>query len=187
MRSDPRQVSGCGRRRLPSVLIPGLMCSATPSSRSRVSRGSTTRLSNRCAWISRTCRGPPGRWMPRWQAWLGDHDMTEPELAGQTVVLIGGSSGIGLETARRARAEGAEVIITGRNPGQLEEAAQAVDAHGTAAFDVSDTRALQRFFSDLPAPIDHVLVTAGRPRYGPLLEMTSADVREALSDHVVMA
>ncbi|MDT4998176.1 MAG: hypothetical protein QOK12_281, partial [Mycobacterium sp.] len=39
----------------------------------------------------------------------------DPELAGQTVVLIGGSAGIGLETARRARAEGAEVILTGRN------------------------------------------------------------------------
>jgi NAD(P)-dependent dehydrogenase (short-subunit alcohol dehydrogenase family) len=38
----------------------------------------------------------------------------EPELAGQTVVLIGGSAGIGLEAARRARAEGAEVILTAR-------------------------------------------------------------------------
>jgi len=40
----------------------------------------------------------------------------EPELLGQTVVLIGGSAGIGLETARRASAEGADVILTGRNP-----------------------------------------------------------------------
>jgi NAD(P)-dependent dehydrogenase (short-subunit alcohol dehydrogenase family) len=34
----------------------------------------------------------------------------EPELLGQTVVVIGGSAGIGLETARRARAEGATLI-----------------------------------------------------------------------------
>ena len=47
----------------------------------------------------------------------------EPELAGQTVVLIGGSAGIGLETARRARAEGADVVLTGRNPDRLERAA----------------------------------------------------------------
>jgi NAD(P)-dependent dehydrogenase (short-subunit alcohol dehydrogenase family) len=40
----------------------------------------------------------------------------EPELAGQTVILIGGSAGIGFETARRARAEGADVILTGRGP-----------------------------------------------------------------------
>jgi NAD(P)-dependent dehydrogenase (short-subunit alcohol dehydrogenase family) len=40
----------------------------------------------------------------------------EPELLGQTVGVIGGSAGIGLETARRASAEGAEVILTGRDP-----------------------------------------------------------------------
>jgi NAD(P)-dependent dehydrogenase (short-subunit alcohol dehydrogenase family) len=40
----------------------------------------------------------------------------KPELGGQTVLVIGGSAGIGLETARRAREEGAEVILTGRNP-----------------------------------------------------------------------
>ena len=52
----------------------------------------------------------------------------EPELAGQNVVLIGGSAGIGLETARRARAEGAEVVLTGRNPGRLQHAAAEHDA-----------------------------------------------------------
>ena len=40
----------------------------------------------------------------------------EPELLRQTVVIVGGSAGIGLETARRARAEGAKVILTARNP-----------------------------------------------------------------------
>jgi NADP-dependent 3-hydroxy acid dehydrogenase YdfG len=53
----------------------------------------------------------------------GNHLATtqrRPELTGQTVVVIGGSAGIGLETARRARAEGAEVILTARDPGRLE-------------------------------------------------------------------
>src|SRR5712675_3568871 len=104
----------------------------------------------------------------------------EPELAGQTVVLIGGSAGIGLETARRARAEGADVILTGRNPDRLNQAALEVDARRTAAFDANDSVALREFFSDLPTPIDHVMVTAGGPRYGPLLEMDSDQVREAL-------
>jgi short-subunit dehydrogenase len=52
----------------------------------------------------------------------------EPELLGQTVVLIGGSAGIGLETARRARREGADVVLTGRDPQRLKRAAQDVDA-----------------------------------------------------------
>jgi NAD(P)-dependent dehydrogenase (short-subunit alcohol dehydrogenase family) len=38
------------------------------------------------------------------------------DLTGQTVVVIGGSAGIGLETARLARAAGADVILTGRDP-----------------------------------------------------------------------
>ncbi len=65
--------------------------------------------------------------------------MGEPELRGQTVVVIGGSAGIGLETARRARAEGADVILTGRNPHRLEQAARDVRAQRTAAFDANDS------------------------------------------------
>ena len=52
----------------------------------------------------------------------------EPQLRGQTVVVIGGSAGIGLETARQARAEGADVILAGRDPGRLESAAAMLGA-----------------------------------------------------------
>ena len=110
-----------------------------------------------------------------------------PELLGQTVVVIGGSAGIGLETARRARSEGANVVITGRNPDKLKQAAAEVGADRTAAFDATDTPSLARFFDGLPAPIDHVMVTAGSPRYAPLLEMDADDVRDGLSDHVALS
>src|ERR1700712_456087 len=102
----------------------------------------------------------------------------EPELRGRTVVVVGGSAGIGLETARRARAEGAEVILTGRNPDRLAQAALEVGAQRTAAFDADDPEAVARFFLELPAPIDHVLITAGGPSYGPMLELDSAQVRQ---------
>ena len=82
----------------------------------------------------------------------------EPELLGQTVVVIGGSEGIGFETARHARAEGAKVILTGRNAEHLQHAAGEVDALSTAAFDAADPVALDRFFRDLPV-IDHVIAT----------------------------
>jgi NAD(P)-dependent dehydrogenase (short-subunit alcohol dehydrogenase family) len=111
----------------------------------------------------------------------------EPELAGQTVVVIGGSAGIGLETARRARSEGADVILTGRNPDRLEKAARELGTERSVAFDANDPAALERFFQDLPAPIDHVMVTAGGPHYGPLLEMDAGQVREAVSEHMVLA
>jgi NAD(P)-dependent dehydrogenase (short-subunit alcohol dehydrogenase family) len=110
----------------------------------------------------------------------------EPELLGQTVVLIGGSAGIGLETARRARGEGADVVLTGRDPERLERAARDVDARSTAAFDATDATALKRFFDGLADPIDHVLVTGPGPSYVPLLEMDADQVRQALGDHVVL-
>ncbi|HET8979740.1 MAG TPA: SDR family oxidoreductase [Solirubrobacteraceae bacterium] len=111
----------------------------------------------------------------------------EPELLGQTVVVIGGSAGIGLETARKARAEGADVVLTGRDPQRLGRAALDVDARSTAAFDANDAAALKRFFDGLPGRIDHVVVTAGGPDYVPLLEMDAEQVHHALGGHVVVA
>jgi NAD(P)-dependent dehydrogenase (short-subunit alcohol dehydrogenase family) len=111
----------------------------------------------------------------------------EPELLGQTVVVIGGSAGIGLETARRARAEGAKLILTGRNPEPLQRAASELDALGTASFDATDPAPLERFFLDLPGTIDHVMVTAGRPYYGRLVDMDLAQVRSALDAHLLLA
>jgi NAD(P)-dependent dehydrogenase (short-subunit alcohol dehydrogenase family) len=110
----------------------------------------------------------------------------EPELPGQTVVVIGGSSGIGFETARRARAEGAKVILTGRNAERLQQAASEVGALSTAAFDAKDPVAIDRFFGDLPT-IDHVMVTAGRPYYGRLADMDFSKIREVIGEHLVQA
>jgi NAD(P)-dependent dehydrogenase (short-subunit alcohol dehydrogenase family) len=116
----------------------------------------------------------------------GSPTQREPELLGQTVVLIGGSAGIGLETARRARVEGADIVLTGRDPERLERAAEEVAARSTAAFDATDPAALKRFFEDMPDPIDHVMVTGPGPSYVPLLEMEAEQVRDALGDHVVL-
>jgi len=107
----------------------------------------------------------------------------EPELLGQTVVVIGGSAGIGLETARRARADGANVILTGRNPDRLKKAATELGALSTATFDANDLAALEGFFEHLAAPIDHVMVTAGGPYYAPLAEMDFDEARRALQEH----
>ena len=75
-------------------------------------------------------------------------------------MVIGGSAGIGLETARQARAEGAKLILAGRNAERLQAAATELEAESTKAFDAVDAGALEQFFRDLPAPIDHVMVTA---------------------------
>jgi len=110
----------------------------------------------------------------------------ELELVGQTVVVIGGSAGIGLETARRARAEGADVILTGRNPERLQRAASELDALSTAAFDATDFERLGRFFDELPRPIDHVLVTGPGPYYAPLAEFDFEAARRDLEAHILL-
>ncbi len=110
----------------------------------------------------------------------------EPELRGQTLVVIGGSAGIGFETARRARTEGANVILTGRNPERLQRAASELDALSTSAFDATDPAPLERFFRDLPTKIDHVMVTAGRPHYGRLVDLDYEQARRALDEHLLL-
>jgi NAD(P)-dependent dehydrogenase (short-subunit alcohol dehydrogenase family) len=109
------------------------------------------------------------------------------DLAGQTVVVIGGSAGIGLETARRARAEGAKVILTGRDSERLQRAASELGAIGSSAFDATDAASLERFFRDLPTPIDHVMVTAGRPTYGRVADLDLEQVRRDLDGHLLLA
>lgn len=107
-------------------------------------------------------------------------------LAGQTVVVVGGSAGIGLATARLARAEGAQVVLTGRDPGRLERAAREVGAAGATAFDATDAALLEGFFHDLPAPVDHVMVTAGSPYYAPLHEMDLDQARRDVEAHLLL-
>ena len=111
----------------------------------------------------------------------------EPELRGQTIVVIGGSAGIGFETARRARAEGAQVILTGRDPERLRRAARELGALSTAAFDAAVPASLEQFIRDLPKPIDHVMVTAVRPHYGRLVDMDLAQPLHALAEQIVLA
>jgi NAD(P)-dependent dehydrogenase (short-subunit alcohol dehydrogenase family) len=110
----------------------------------------------------------------------------QPELAEQTVVVIGGSAGIGLETARRARAEGAKVILTGRNSDRLNQAAVELGAERSAAFDATDFDQLQKFFAELHTPIDHVLVTGPGPYYAPLAEFDLERARRDIEAHLFL-
>jgi NAD(P)-dependent dehydrogenase (short-subunit alcohol dehydrogenase family) len=109
----------------------------------------------------------------------------KPELLGQTVVVIGGSAGIGLETARRAREEGADVILTARDPDRLQRASLELGA-SIAAFDATDFGRLGKFFAELPTPIDHVLVTGPGPYYAPLAEVDLDKARREIDAHLLL-
>jgi len=109
----------------------------------------------------------------------------ERDLLGQTVLVIGGSSGIGLQTARLARAKGAEIILTARNPDRLHRAGLELGA-SIAAFDATDFNRLGRFFDALPAPIDHLLVTGPGPCYAPLSEFDLDAARRDIDAHFLL-
>ncbi|WP_426593209.1 SDR family oxidoreductase [Cellulomonas sp. McL0617] len=107
-------------------------------------------------------------------------------LTGQTVVVIGGSAGIGLEVARLARSEGADVVLTARDATHLAVAAAEVGARTSVAFDATDFTALEEFFRDLQTPVDHVMVTAGRPYYAPLAQIDFEQARRSLEAHLLL-
>jgi NAD(P)-dependent dehydrogenase (short-subunit alcohol dehydrogenase family) len=109
----------------------------------------------------------------------------ESQLAGQTLLVIGGSSGIGLETGRRAHGEGARVILTARDPERVHRAGLELEA-SIAAFDATDFDRLARFFDELPAPVDHLLVTGPGPNHGPIAKSDVDEARRELDAHLLL-
>lgn len=101
-------------------------------------------------------------------------------LANQTVVVLGGSSGIGLATAKAAKAEGARVIVTGRSRERLQKAQAELGTEArTVALDVTDEDGTRSLFSKLDH-VDHVFITAGTVLLDPRLEPDAETVRPAL-------
>ena len=101
-------------------------------------------------------------------------------LINKMVVILGGSSGMGLATAKAAKAHGARVVIAGRSRERLQ-AARAVlgDEVRTVALDIGDEMGTRALFSEL-GPVDHVFITAGAVLFDPKLAPDAASVRPAL-------
>lgn len=101
-------------------------------------------------------------------------------LANATVVILGGSSGIGLATAKAARAEGAQVTITGRSAQRLQTArADLGEAVRTVVLDVADETGTRTFFQELDH-LDHLFITAGTLVKDSRLAPESAVLRPAM-------
>jgi NAD(P)-dependent dehydrogenase (short-subunit alcohol dehydrogenase family) len=94
------------------------------------------------------------------------------------VVIMGGTSGIGLATAERLTAEGAEVIVTGRDPGRL--AAVGDRASRAVALDGTDRDAVAAFFAEI-GEFEHLVLafSPGAHALKPLREITPADLHTA--------
>jgi NAD(P)-dependent dehydrogenase (short-subunit alcohol dehydrogenase family) len=99
-------------------------------------------------------------------------------LAGKTVVVVGGSSGIGLATAELAKAEGADVVIASRNKDRLAAAAEKIGARPIVV-DVTDDDSVAALFKAC-GMVDHVVVTAAQLRSGPFKSVSMDDVRATM-------
>ena len=76
------------------------------------------------------------------------------------VVIFGGSSGIGLATAKAAKAAGARVTLAGRTVAKLEAAAREIGGADIAVADIANRRDVEAALSAMKR-IDHLVVTAG--------------------------
>ena len=99
-------------------------------------------------------------------------------LAGKKVVVVGGSSGIGLATAELAKKEGADVVVASRNAQRLQSAADKIGATAIAA-DVTSGDSVADLFRKC-GPVDHVVVTAAQLRTGPFKTVAMDDVRATM-------
>jgi len=99
-------------------------------------------------------------------------------LTGKKVVVVGGSSGIGLATAELARREGADVIIASRNVDRLDAVANRLNAIAIPADVTSDDSIIDLFRRC--GPVDHVVVTAAQLRSGPFKTVSMEDVRATM-------
>ena len=82
-------------------------------------------------------------------------------LQDQRVVIIGGTSGIGLATARATRARGAEVVVAGRHEVKRRAAAEELGAGVTTArLDATDPEQLKTFFTGV-GRLDHLVLALG--------------------------
>jgi NAD(P)-dependent dehydrogenase (short-subunit alcohol dehydrogenase family) len=99
-------------------------------------------------------------------------------LAGKKVVVVGGSSGIGLSTAELAKQQGAEIVIASRNVERLNAVAGKLGATAIAA-DVTSDESIESLFRKC-GPVDHVVVTAAQLRTGPFKTVAMEDVRATM-------
>lgn len=100
------------------------------------------------------------------------------KLAGRKVVVVGGSSGIGLSTAELAKAEGADVVIASRSTEKLKTAADRIGVAAIAA-DVTSDDSVANLFKQC-GQVDHVVVTAAQLRSGPFKTVSMDDVRSTM-------
>jgi NAD(P)-dependent dehydrogenase (short-subunit alcohol dehydrogenase family) len=101
----------------------------------------------------------------------------ESGLKNKRVVILGGSSGIGLAVAQQAAQQGAEVVIGSSNAQRVQEVVTSLGAKAEGQkLDLADEQAIETFFAKL-GEFDHLVFTAGDTLH--LYELASTDLKKA--------
>lgn len=111
--------------------------------------------------------------------------------ADGTIVVIGGSSGIGLAVARRSLDDGAAVVIAGRSQQRLDAARADLDRTGLAAgrlsaypVDIGDPAQVSRLFERV-GTLSHLVVTAADLPYGPVVSLSEDSMVRAVRSKII--
>jgi NAD(P)-dependent dehydrogenase (short-subunit alcohol dehydrogenase family) len=105
------------------------------------------------------------------------------QIEGQKVLIVGGTSGIGLSAAIQAKAAGAEVTVLGSDPAR---AAQVAAEHGLAGWlsaDVTRPDTIEAALRDV-AHVDHLVLLAGSFAVGKVLEADLVRLHRAFDERV---
>ncbi|MEW6642723.1 MAG: SDR family oxidoreductase [Pseudomonadota bacterium] len=113
-----------------------------------------------------------------------DTPTSSPSLIGQTVAVVGGSSGLGFAIAAEARRQGADLVLVARDPDRLRHAAAALGGAAMVAADIADPQAASALFDGIAA-LDHLVITAGTARLLPLAAHTAGDLAAVLAERLV--
>lgn len=104
-------------------------------------------------------------------------------LKDKTLVVIGGSSGIGRRVAQLAAEEGAQLVIVGRNAQRLADARAELSTHGVSVriveADAHDHARLEALFSELPG-FDHLVSMVGDVMGGGFLGASMEEIRRVM-------
>jgi NAD(P)-dependent dehydrogenase (short-subunit alcohol dehydrogenase family) len=104
-------------------------------------------------------------------------------LQGAHVVVIGGSSGIGLATAKLARQAGATLTIAGRSQDKLRQAQQQLGEVRTVVADITHEADVGQVFEGL-SRVDHVVVAAGTIQNGRIVDNDLATLRRIIDERI---
>lgn len=101
------------------------------------------------------------------------------KLKDKRVLVIGGSSGIGMAVAAAALAEGADVTIAGRTAERLTQASQMLGHVRAVQLDTADADGLAAFFK-AEETFDHILISAAQTPTGPVRKLDATQARAAM-------